>query len=502
MGMNRTEGYWKYLFTGILLMSIVFAIEIYTQLLIGSVGYILIVLYTLWFLRTSDLQVPLGIVATFLIVLAGIVLWEEIAKKPALILEQAGSLLSIWFAIYITDRFRLLHAMHLAEVKNHNTALEEQVEQRTLELDSTNRALSQSQQLYQSMARYFPDGMIAVLDRNLNYVLIDGENLKHFGVDYPERIIGQPFHRLHPALSVQEPSLRKAFDGEGVSFDLELYPGYYQLSAVPLPGEDGGIRNILVVIKNISHRKEMEANLMNTLRKEKELSLMKSRFVSMASHEFRTPLTTILSSVYLLENYKGDQLEKESKKLLERIKRSVHNTIELLNEFLYSGKLEEGKLKPTFSDVNIALFLDELQQEVNLLKKDDQEVKFNWRGEVMVVTDSQILKNLLINLISNSIKYSAPNGCIEIEVEAGDHRITLKVADDGVGIPEEEQKFIFKRFFRGRNVTGTSGTGLGLNIVRKYVKLLGGNIEFSSALHQGTTFVVTLPQPVIENITT
>jgi signal transduction histidine kinase len=170
---------------------------------------------------------------------------------------------------------------------------------------------------------------------------------------------------------------------------------------------------------------------------------------------------------------------------------------EILNEFLSTGKLDEGKMHVSVTQVNIAQFIGEVEQEVSLLKKDKQVFEFllNSKRET-VNTDTQILKNILLNLISNAIKYSRSDGLIIVNVNVSEKDFRVSVIDEGVGIPEEEQKYIFQRFFRAHNVSGTQGTGLGLNIVRKYVKLLQGKIEFNSELNKGSTFTVIFPQEI------
>jgi len=391
------------------------------------------------------------------------------------------------------------HKANLERVRNYNLELAEQVRQRTLELERTNAELEKSQKLYESMAHNFPDGIIGVMDSNLRFVLADGKGMSLLGMK-SDSVIGKKLFQEFDDGLVQESAqkLMKVFDGERVSFDVEIKDFYYNVSSVPLTTHEGSILEILVVVKNISERKKLEENLIKTLNKEKDLNVMKSRFVSMASHEFRTPLTTILSSVYLLENYKGEQLERESKKLLDRIKRAVLNTTEILNEFLSTGKLDEGKMPVSLKPANLCQFLDDLQQEVALLKKDNQQVEFTCDGmHDEVVTDTQILKNILINLISNSIKYSPTDGAIKVMVATEFDRFSISVIDYGMGIPDEEQKFIYQRFFRAHNVSGTQGTGLGLNIVRKYMKLLNGEIEFTSTLNKGTTFTVRFPSNVL-----
>lgn len=391
---------------------------------------------------------------------------------------------------------------NLERVRNYNKELSEEVRQRTEELERANQELRKSQHLYESMARNFPDGIIGVLNRDMCYVLADGTGMARLGMS-PETIIGEHiFDNQNADVTIAaEQKLARVFEGESVVFDVQLNGTCYNVSCVPLRSGDSQIEEILVVIKDISARKELEDNLMRTLQKEKDLRVMKSRFVSMASHEFRTPLTTILSSVFLLENYKGEQLERESKKLLDRIKRAVHNMTEILNEFLSSGKLDEGKMTVALTEVNLSQFMEELKQEVVLLKRDNQEFEFDLVGDYdQVRTDPQILKNILLNLISNAIKYSKPDGKIKVHVNVNEFEVSISVVDEGVGIPEEEQKYIFQRFFRAHNVSGTQGTGLGLNIVRKYMKLLKGKITFTSVQDKGTTFVATFPVMVRDEI--
>jgi signal transduction histidine kinase len=336
----------------------------------------------------------------------------------------------------------------------------------------------------------------------MRYVLADGKGMSQIGLNYSNVIGNRLFDDVHERETAEaEKKLMPVFEGESVNFDLHLNTNYYNVSSVPLADRNGEINEILVVIKDISSQKKFEENLVKTIEKEKELNVMKSRFVSMASHEFRTPLTTILSSVFLLENYKGEQLERESNKLLDRIKRAVHNMTEILNEFLSSGKLDEGKMPVNKHAVNLATFLDELRQEVHVLKKDNQQAEFICSGECDEVnTDPQILKNILLNLISNAIKYSKPEGIIKVNTVVTSTEFKISVVDEGMGIPEEEQKYVYQRFFRAHNVSGTQGTGLGLNIVRKYMSLLNGRIEFVSELNKGTTFTVIFPVEVKEAV--
>lgn len=226
----------------------------------------------------------------------------------------------------------------------------------------------------------------------------------------------------------------------------------------------------------------------------KELDVMKSRFITMTSHEFRTPLTTILSSTFLLENYTGAQYELEKKKHFDRIKRSVHGLTELLHDFLLLDKLEKGIVRVSLKSVFLKRFGEELLQEVSLIKKEDQRIIYEFDGnDTEVLIDKHLVRNILLILLSNAIKYSPISGIVYMRISVNSKSIRLSISDQGIGVPFEEQKFLFKRFFRANNASGTQGTGLGLNIVKRYVKLLNGQLEFQSWLNKGTVVNITLP---------
>ena len=233
--------------------------------------------------------------------------------------------------------------------------------------------------------------------------------------------------------------------------------------------------------------------LVIALQKEKELNELKSRFVTMASHEFRTPLSTILSSTTLLEKY-SDKEEEKRKKHIIRIKVSVKNLTEILESFLSLSKLEEGKIetKPVYFDLD--KFAEEIVEDIATIAGEGQKIIYTHTGENNIFLDKQILHNVLINLLSNAIKYSPLNSNIYFSTEVNDDNILFTIQDNGIGIPEDEQKHLFERFFRARNALNAQGTGLGLNIVKKYIELLGGEISFISENEKGTTFFITIPR--------
>ncbi len=232
--------------------------------------------------------------------------------------------------------------------------------------------------------------------------------------------------------------------------------------------------------------------LTKALSKEKELSDLKSRFVSMASHEFRTPLSTILSSASLVAKYtEADEQEKRNKHI-QRIKSSVNNLTGLLNEFLSIGKIEDGKITAHNTDFNIKELITLLCSEMESIAKPGQQIINRHTGNETVFLDPSLLRNIMTNLLSNAIKFSSESGIIEVESFVSAKEIVLQVKDNGLGISKDDQVHLFERFFRGTNVTNIQGTGLGLHIVGKYIEIMEGEIEFESELEKGTKFIITL----------
>jgi PAS domain S-box-containing protein len=232
--------------------------------------------------------------------------------------------------------------------------------------------------------------------------------------------------------------------------------------------------------------------LTKALSKEKELSDLKSRFVSMASHEFRTPLSTILSSASLVAKYvEADEQEKRNKHI-HRIKSSVNNLTNLLNEFLSIGKIEDGKITANNLDFNIREMTTSLCSEIEGIARVNQQIIYTHAGDEMIFSDPVLLRNVLTNLLSNAIKFSPEGSIIEVNSSVLKNSIVLTVQDNGMGISAVDQEHLFERFFRGTNVTNIQGTGLGLHIVAKYIELMDGKIEFESELEKGTKFIITL----------
>lgn len=233
--------------------------------------------------------------------------------------------------------------------------------------------------------------------------------------------------------------------------------------------------------------------VMRALEREKELNELKSRFVTTASHEFRTPLGTILSSVSLISRYEGAEDNEKRKKHIERIKSAVTNLTEILNDFLSIEKLEEGIVRCNPAEFDLSVLLCDICDDMRGIAKAGQKIELVYEGDMTVLLDRQLLKNAIINLVSNAIKYSPEGKEISVRAAADAGRVQIEIQDQGIGIPEEEQANIFERFFRARNAGNIQGTGLGLNIVRKYVELMNGSVSFTSVPAKGTTFIVRIP---------
>ena len=237
---------------------------------------------------------------------------------------------------------------------------------------------------------------------------------------------------------------------------------------------------------------EAKEEVSQSLEKEKELGQLKSRFVSMASHEFRTPLSAVQLSASLIDKYTQPFDNENISKHVDKIKNAVGNLTAILNDFLSLDKLEAGKVEPTFISFDLVKLAEEITEEMQLIAKQNQNIIYQHTGTASIVNlDPNLLKNCIINLIANAIKYSGENTFIEFNTEINDHTCIVTVKDNGIGIPETDQKHLFEAFFRAHNTGNIPGTGLGLNIVARYASLMNGKVDFNSQLNKGTLFTIT-----------
>lgn len=249
-----------------------------------------------------------------------------------------------------------------------------------------------------------------------------------------------------------------------------------------------------MILKEALQRLEQsQAELSEALDKERQLNEIKSRFVSMASHEFRTPLSTVLSSASLLSKYKTTEDQEKRNRHIDKIRNSVRHLNDILEDFLSLGKLDEGKVGTSISKFDLYEFVYETIEEMKGLLKKGQQIDFNCQGQHNIVSDKKLLKNILINLITNAIKFSDEGSPISIQASVSDQWAVITISDTGVGISQEDQEHLFSSFFRGANAINIAGTGLGLHIVKRYADLLKGSVHLESELNKGTSITITIP---------
>lgn len=253
-------------------------------------------------------------------------------------------------------------------------------------------------------------------------------------------------------------------------------------------------------LKDALHKLEVSREeLAKALNKEKELNELKSRFVSLASHEFRTPLSTVLSSAYLLKQYTTTEDQIKRGKHIERIVSSVDTLTAILNDFLSVGKIEEGKIQLKLVAFDIRDLVTTIVDELKHIRRSGQHISYVHEGGNEIVLDPVLLKHIVLNLLSNAIKFSPEQSLIEVKTELSINGLLLVVRDNGIGISEEDQKHLFERFFRGTNAVNIEGTGLGLHIVSKYTEMMRGTIACDSSTEKGTAITLQFQFDCLEN---
>jgi PAS domain S-box-containing protein len=351
------------------------------------------------------------------------------------------------------------------------------------------------------MAHHFPDGTISVIDEDWQYIFIDGQALSTLGFTAQSLLHMDIRTRVSPEyLEVMKPVVLSAFQGEPGQFEIFTHGRYFVCYVVPLPDIKGQVRRVMIVSQDISRRRVAEEETRKALEKERQLGELKSRFVSMASHEFRTPLATILSSVALIARYENEEDADKRLKHIQRIQSSVRHLTATLNDFLSLSKIEEGVTVNNPAEADIVELCEDVREEMQITAKEGQQIEYRHEGDETCITlDRQLLHNILVNLLSNAMKYSPENSIIRLESRIEDKELSIQVKDNGMGIPREDQQHIFSTFFRAHNAGNIQGTGMGLHIVRRYTELMGGAIGFVSEQNKGTTFSLNLPNvPVPE----
>jgi PAS domain S-box-containing protein len=251
-----------------------------------------------------------------------------------------------------------------------------------------------------------------------------------------------------------------------------------------------------VFLRDASERKRVETELRENLARERELNDLKSRFTSMVSHEFRTPLAIIHSSTEILERY-SDRMEPQRRaERLETIKAHVHHITHMLDTILYVGRAQAAGLEFTPERHDLVALCRQTVDEMRLIVQDNRELRLEHSaGRLCVPVDRHLFRLMLSNLITNAVKYSPGGGAVHVTLAARPGVVEVRVRDRGIGIPEADRARLFEPYFRATNVGTISGTGLGLALTQHVVELHGGDVQVESEVGVGTTFIITLPAP-------
>ncbi len=414
----------------------------------------------------------------------GDMFWEAVIISP--IINSEGEMTN-YLAVRedITERKKLEQ-----ELKEYREHLEDIVKKRTTEL-------RQSEERFRALAENSEDTIMR-FNRKLQHLYVNPVVEKQTGIK-AEEFIGKTHKDLgfpEDLVLLWEPALENVFENKGKNrIEFELPNGIWiDWIIIPEFDEDGKVNTVVTSGRDITELKEYEEKINEALQKEKELHQLKSKFISAASHQFRTPLASILSSAQMIKRYANKWNEEKLNEHHERIHESIKNLTQLMDEVLLIGKSEEGKdsLKPEEADIE-ELF-NKFIEEVKPLLNEKQEINYkNRAGKKYMKLDKKALHQIMNNLLSNAVKYTPEGGKIKIETDLEDGKLKIIVEDEGIGIPKEEIKYIFDSFYRTANAVNFPGTGLGLNIVKRIVDLYKGTIDVACGLSKGTKFTVKLP---------
>ena len=318
------------------------------------------------------------------------------------------------------------------------------------------------------------DGTLFPVEAGLNPFIIDGEKyVMSLVIDISvrketQRQIRELNSELEEKIKIRTQELRDSVDDlKNLNLDLE---------------------------EEINRRKKAEKKIKDALQKEKELNELKTKFLSLVSHEFKTPLSGILTSATLAEKYTKEEQQEKREKHLVTIRDKVHYLNNILNDFLSIERLDSGRGQYKFSNFGLKRLINEVVYNANITLKDGQEIIYPKDIEdIELYMDEKILELILSNLLGNAIKYSPENTVIKFRVTIEGKLLVFEIEDEGRGIPEKDQKHIFERYFRAENALLDQGTGIGLNIAKTHLENLGGSIKFESEENIGTTFTVKVP---------
>ena len=404
----------------------------------------------------------------------------------------------------------------IQKVALHAFELEQRVKERTAELAKANHELSheilerrqaeaeiqKSEEKYRTLIEFASDSIVIINDSG-HIVLTNNQAQQFIGYEQQE-LIGQSIEILLPEHLYDSHIAHRtgymtapASHLMGEESDLVILhkngteiPVTISLSPIQINEE----RLVMAYIIDVTVERQLEQSLRAALAKEQEVNELKSEFVSMVSHEFKTPLAVILSSVSILENYSDRLSEEKKQKQFTLITRQIHRLTKLLNDTLTVTR--EDMLGSDFNpaSLDLAELCETIAQEVTLMCEETHQIAFSVSSDCgTALIDENLLRHTLNNLLSNAVKYSPDGGTVYFDLICGSEEVTIRIKDEGIGIPKADQKRLFECFHRASNVGNISGTGLGLLIAKRSIESHGGTIGFESEEGAGTTFIITLP---------
>ncbi len=334
--------------------------------------------------------------------------------------------------------------------------------------------------------------------KNLGYTLDELKRLTP--VDIKPEFTAKQF-RKHIEVLVNKREDKMEFETVHQRKDGTTYPVFVNLELTMLGDREVFVAIILDVTEQKNYTKKLEKTvelrtkqLQIALENEKELNELKTKFLSLVSHEFKTPLSGILTSSMLLGKYTLEEQQEKRDKHIKTITDKVHYLNNILNDFLSIEKLETGKVNYKISTFRLSKVINEVIYNANMLLKEGQQIKYPENiDDISLTQDEKTIELALSNLVHNAIKYSSENMDVTIKIVQSEKVTSFEISDDGIGIPQKDQKNIFNRYFRAENALTTQGTGIGLNIVKSHIENLGGTISFKSEENVGSSFTLTIP---------
>ena len=373
----------------------------------------------------------------------------------------------------------------LRKLQRFNSELEERIQARTAELAARNREVQALLNAIPDMVlRLRTDGTVLSYQRSEDSAFLASIS------DADEKGLPAPLLAASLTLGRQALAISETVTAES---ELPSVEGNcsIELRAAPIGGDD-----FVVFVRDISRRKRMEAETAANLEKERQVSEMKSRFISVTSHEFRTPMAAAMGSVDILRRHLDRLAPLKREELFERIDHAMHRMTDMLDDVLTLSRVDAGRMKTELTAIHLPRFLETVVDEIRIGDKGAHRFEFELTADAAsFLTDRNILHHIVSNLLSNAVRYSPADSTVTVRLQNGDGSLRLQVEDQGIGIPEADQCRIFEAFERASNVGTTKGTGLGLNIVKRMTEMLGGNVSVSSAPDRGSCFTVEFPFP-------